>query len=88
MLNLDHEFFPDGESLKPANEESWGEYWLRFENTYKWRKQQFDQGLIEVTVADADSDERSAAGEGALDIPEASDTFNDFHAITGWREDA
>jgi len=88
MLNLDHEFFPEGESLKPDNEESWGEYWRRFENTYKWRKQQFDQGLIEVTVADTDADEHSTAGDGTLDIPEASDTFNDFHAITGWRADA
>jgi RecB family exonuclease len=88
MLNLDHDFFPEGESVKPAKEESWGEYWHRFENTYKWRKQQFDQGLIEVTVADTDSDEHSAAGEGTLDIPEASDVFNDFHAITGWGADA
>ncbi len=88
MLNLDHEFFPDGESLKPTTEESWCEYWLRFENTYKWRKQQFEQSLIEVTVTDTEPDGRSAAGDGALDIPEASDSFSDYRALTGWRVDA
>jgi RecB family exonuclease len=84
MLSLDHEFFPDAEILKPEGEENSAQYWQRFENSWHWRKTQFDKGLIEVTVTDTEPDDASTPDEGCLEIPEASDKFNDYKVLTGW----
>ncbi|RLA58246.1 MAG: hypothetical protein DRR04_11360 [Gammaproteobacteria bacterium] len=84
MLSLDHEFFPNAEILKPEGEENPAQYWQRFENSWQWRKAQFDKGLIEVTVTDTEPDDASAPGEDCLEIPEASDKFNNYSVLTGW----
>ena len=60
--------------------------WQKMEKTWKWRRQQIDKGLIEVTVTGTESDEGSDAGEDALLIPETSDSFNDYWVLTGWGE--
>lgn len=84
MLSLDHEFFPNAEILKPTGEENTAQYWQRFEQSWRWRKAQFDKGLVEVTVTDTEPDEDSMPDEDCLDIPEASDMFNDYAVLTGW----
>jgi ATP-dependent helicase/nuclease subunit B len=84
MLSLDHDFFPNAEVLKPAGEENTAQYWQRFEQSWRWRKAQFDKGQVEVTVADTEADDASTPAEGCLDIPEASDMFNDYAVLTGW----
>ena len=65
-------------------EENPAQYWQRFENSWQWRKAQFDKGLIEVTVTDTEPDDASAPGEDCLEIPEASDKFNNYSVLTGW----
>ena len=84
MLSLDHAFFPNAENLKPASEESALQYWQRFENSWRWRKDQFDRGLVEVTVTGTEPTNESAPEEDCLDIPKASDTFSDYAVLTGW----
>jgi len=84
MLSLDHEFFPNAEALQPKGEENTAQYWQRFENSWHWRKAQFDKGLIEVTVTDTEPDEASTPPEGCLEIPEASDKFDNYSVLTGW----
>ena len=84
MLSLDHEFFPNAEILQPAGEENDAQYWQRFEQSWRWRKAQFDKGLVEVTVADTEPDDASVPDEDCLAIPEASDLFNDYAVLTGW----
>jgi ATP-dependent helicase/nuclease subunit B len=84
MLSLDHEFFPDAEILKPEGLENAAQYWQRFEHSWHWRKDQFDKGLIEVTVKDTEPTAESDPGENGLAIPEASDSFNDYAVLTGW----
>ena len=84
MLSLDHEFFPNAEILQPAGEENAAQYWQRFEQSWRWRKAQFDKGLVEVTVADTEPDDASVPDENCLAIPEASDLFNDYAVLTGW----
>jgi hypothetical protein len=84
MLSLNHDFFPGALSLTPRNGEGWGEFWARFEATWRWRREQFDAGLVEVTITNTEPTEASFGPETALPVPEASDTFSDFTALTGW----
>ena len=60
------------------------QYWLRLEQTWRWRKAQFDRGLVEVTVSETEMTADSTPGDDCLPIPEASDSFNDYHVLTGW----
>ncbi len=88
MLSLGHAFFPNAEILQPASEENAAQYWQRFEQTWQWRKQQFDRGLVEVTVADTEPTADSVPDDDCLEMPEASDAFNDYSALTGWGSNA
>ena len=54
MLSLGHAFFPNADLLQPTSDENAAQYWQRFERTWQWRKQQFDRGLVEVTVSDTE----------------------------------
>jgi hypothetical protein len=84
MLNLAHSFFPRAEIISPDTEENAAQYWERFQHTWRWRKEQFDTGLIEVTVDGTEPTENSLPGEAGLPMPEASDKFNDYRVLTGW----
>ena len=84
MLSLNHGFFPNAEIIKPEDEISPTAFWQQFENSWHWRKSQFDKGLIEVTVSDTELTADSTPNDDCLDIPEASDAFNDFSVLTGW----
>ena len=88
MLSLDHDFFPQAERIVPDNEENTLQYWHRFEHTWAWRHEQFDRGLIEVTVSDTEPTDQSLPGEDGLAMPEASDSFSDYGVVTGWKANA
>ena len=88
MLSLNHTFFPRADILKPDGEENAAQYWERFEESWRWRKAQFDSGLVEVTVKGTEPSDDSAPGEDCLSIPSASDMFNDYRVLTGWGEGA
>ena len=64
------------------------EYWRRFEHTWSWRKEQFDEGLIEVTISGTEPTADSDPGEDGLVLPDASDSFNDYVVVTGWEPGA
>jgi ATP-dependent helicase/nuclease subunit B len=84
MLSLDHDFFPQAECIIPENQENWTQLWQRFEHTWRWRKEQFDKGQIEVTITGIEPSEDSQPGEDGLDIPDCSDMYNDYKVVTGW----
>jgi ATP-dependent helicase/nuclease subunit B len=86
MLSLDHGYFPNADRIVPETQESPARYWQRLEETWRWRRAQFDLGLIEVTVTGAEPTGNSDPGEAALPMPEASDGFNDYAVLTGWGE--
>jgi hypothetical protein len=88
MLSLDHAFFPDADILRPDGQESAAQYWQRFEQSWRWRKAQFDQGRVEVTVADTEPTADSSPGEHGLPMPDTSDSFNDYSVLTGWAQNA
>jgi ATP-dependent helicase/nuclease subunit B len=84
MLSMDHAFFPNADILKPEGAENAAQYWRRFEHCWRWRKAQFDRGLVEVTVSDTEPDANSDPGDEGLPIPAASDNFSDYRVLTGW----
>jgi ATP-dependent helicase/nuclease subunit B len=84
MLNLNHNYFPTAENIVSDEQEDWLPYWKEFEATWKWRKDQFDKGQIEVTVTDTEPTDESVPDEDCLAIPDKSDSFNDYEVITGW----
>lgn len=88
LLSLGHAFFPNADILQPQSEEGAAEYWQRFERTWLWRKQQFDRGLVEVTISDTEPTADSVPGDDCLQMPEASDAFNDYSVLTGWGANA
>jgi len=88
MLSLDHSFFPNADILRPEGEESAAQYWQRFEQSWRWRKAQFDAGRVEVTVAGTEPTADSSPGEHGLPMPATSDSFNDYSVLTGWAQNA
>ena len=88
MLSLNHTFFPAAEIVAPPADAGPEEYWHRFEHTWRWRRQQFDRGLIEVTVTGTEPDTDSSPGEDGLPMPATSDSFSDYRALTGWDDNA
>ena len=84
MVAQDNRYFPEATDVPPTEDENHAVIWQKMEKTWKWRRQQIEQGLIEVTVTGTESDEDSNAGEDALIIPETSDRFNDYRVLIGW----
>ena len=52
--------------------------------TWQWRRNQLDRGLIEVSVTGTEVVTDLQPSEEGLDIPETSDRFNDYKVLTGW----
>jgi ATP-dependent helicase/nuclease subunit B len=75
--------------LYPAeNGETTKDLWRRFEATWKWRREQLDQGLIEVTVEGTEPGGNSEPPENGLVFEDYYNHFNDYPVLTGWGEDA
>lgn len=88
MLNLNHRLFPEAENVIPTADTSTGDYWRRFEHTWHWRRAQLERGLVEVTVTGTEPDADSSPGEDGLPMPDTSDSFSDYRALTGWDDNA
>lgn len=88
MLSLSHRFFPNAEIVAAPGEENAAQYWQRVEQTWHWRRQQLQRGLVEVTVCDTAPTADSTPADDCLEMPEASDAFNDYRVLTGWGENA
>ncbi|MGB5324785.1 MAG: PD-(D/E)XK nuclease family protein [Pseudomonadales bacterium] len=86
MLNLDHKLFPNAEIVQSEACENWAKLWQRFETTWHWRNAQQAAGLFEVTALHIEPDQRSIPPEGALAVPDSSDSFSDYGVLTGWPE--
>lgn len=84
MLVLNSDYFPHAVVEQAENGESLREFWQRVETTWRWRREQLDRGLIEVTVSDTAPDELSTPGEPGLPMPEQFDTFDDYTLLLGW----
>ncbi|EED33611.1 hypothetical protein NOR53_2300 [gamma proteobacterium NOR5-3] len=84
FLNFGHELLPNGERLDPPDGVDVAGFWRAFEHTWQWRRTQFDEGRIEVTMTGTEADDESQPGSMGLILPETADTFNDYRFIMGW----
>ena len=87
MLAQNTNYFPNAwvASNDDAEAESYGVIWEKMHKTYDWRRKQFDQGRIELTVIGTKPDDvDSNPGEDALEIPKTNDGFNDFKVLMGF----
>ena len=68
--------------------------WTDFEQVWRWRRQQLDEGWIELTTVGLDASESpDEAPDSTPPLPhwasnEDHARYNDFDALTGWRADA
>lgn len=88
LLAQTREFFPNARLIHNKSGENATQLWLRFEQNWKWRRAQFDQGLIEVVTEQTEPDTSSIPPLNGLPAVEASDRYNDFVRLAGWRADA
>lgn len=83
LLALDTNYFPDALQVKPSSGgANTAALWQRVEQAWKWRREQMDRGLIEVTVQNTEPTDQSNGGDKCLVIPSASDGFNDYAVLT------
>ncbi len=87
LLAQDASFFSDALLCSPGEGEDTLSLWLEFEQTWKWRRKQLNQGLIELTVQGTEADDNSAAPDEGVMVEAFNDRFNDFSALTGWIEE-
>ena len=88
ILAQDNYGFPSAILYPADSAETTKDLWRRFEATWKWRRKQLDQGLIEVAVSGTESDENSEPPESGLVFKENYNPFNNYPVLTGWGEDA
>jgi len=87
LLSNNGDFFPISEVISNQDKLTLASYWNDIETTWKWRRQQLDNGSIEVTVQGTEATEMSNPKDG-LTIPEHSDTYNEYSTLTGWEQEA
>lgn len=96
LLAQNHDYFSGAVEVPTSNGVQAGlePCWLQFQKAWQWRRELLDQGWIEVTVG--------GTGAGIGSAPPANidpviarwqpqkdaDRYNDFDALTGWKENA
>lgn len=89
MLAQANEYFADVERCVPREAyANTSMLWAAFEATWRWRRAQLDEGLVEVNVEGTESDARSVPPAGALPPAEANGRFDDYLRLSGWPQDA
>jgi len=86
LICNDEFYFPNATTAKPESNETTAEFWQRFIHTWKWRREQINKGLIEVTTSNTEPTSESVPDEKCMVIPESSDAYNDFSVLTGLGE--
>lgn len=80
----DDRAFPDAEAVTSASGENTPQLWLRFLETWKWRKAQIEAGAFEVALETIAPTDESILPDAAM-LPEyLSESYNDYRALAGW----
>jgi len=88
FMAQDQATFPTATPCPDRDGATTADLWRRFEVTWNWRRNQFDRGLIEMTLEGAEPDEDSEAPEDGMKLEDHADHFNDFSVLMGWGEGA
>lgn len=91
LLSIDQSFFPQARVVrqkKEVGDEGPPHLWQRFLVSWQWRRQQLDQGLIEVVLReDEDSSSDEAPPEDGLAREVLNVSYNDYLTLAGWEDD-
>lgn len=86
LLMTDNQFFPDARLVRNSTDENTAQLWLRFIETWKWRREQLDAGQVELALAEIEETDASAFPENGL-IPQVLyPGYNDYLALAGWED--
>jgi RecB family exonuclease len=83
LIATEQDYFPDARLVrkdKSVNDEGAAALWQRFLKTWRWRRDQLDQGLIEVALAE---DEESQPPEDALSLEILNPTYSPYLVLAG-----
>jgi RecB family exonuclease len=80
----DPHFFPGAEAVPAKSGENTAQLWLRFIESWKWRKSQIEAGQIEVAAEDIAPTPESAPPAEAMAPEYLGDAYNDYWALAGW----
>jgi ATP-dependent helicase/nuclease subunit B len=84
LLCQNNDFFPNAWVVNKDSDENIKQVWQRIKHTWKWRQEQINKGIIEVTIANSEPDDNSQPGEEGLVMPKSSDYYSQYGALTGW----
>lgn len=95
LIAWDRSFFPEATIIAPpAGSHGLQGCWDDFVRVWQWRREQLDQGWIELTVQGTE-EMTEAEGMPSSNSPcpnwvaaDDQDQYNDFDALTGWGADA
>jgi len=86
LLALDNYFFTHAQSILKKTDENTPQLWLRFNETWQWRREQMDNGQLEVLLEEIVETEASRFPENGLTIQYLNPAYNDYLALAGWEE--
>jgi RecB family exonuclease len=87
MLTTDREFFPEGKLVRKNTkvaDEGAASLWQRFLVSWNWRRQQLDQGQIEVVI---DEESEFETPEDGLTPELLNPDYNDYLTLAGWGDE-
>ena len=79
-------FFQSAALVTKAANEYTEHLWDRFLHTWKWRKDQVENGKIEVALDKLEGNADSVPPANAMDMEYLNETYNDFLNLAGWSE--
>lgn len=82
----DERAFPGADTVPSESGENTAQLWLRFLESWKWRKAQIESGLFEVALEGIDETEESIPPEEAMDNEYLNESYNDYRALAGWEQ--
>ena len=86
LLMTDDDFFPEARLVRKSTDENTAHLWLRFIETWKWRRGQLDAGQIELALAEIEETDVSAFPENGLIAQVLYPGYNDYLALAGWED--
>ena len=87
LLMLDADYFPKARIIEPKNGENIAQFLQRFEKSWQQRRQQLDQGIIEVNVSGTSAIDPVLLDEDGLANVKNFDRFSEFESLVGWGEE-
>lgn len=89
LLTRNESFFPNTNPIPPKGDSpasDWQACWQEFEEIYQWRRQQLDQGRIEVPVPGTEADDPPPVDRWAP--PKEGNAYSSFTNLTGYPSNA